>query len=144
MDKNKAVSLIGAVIAIAFVCLTLAFFISKFLQERIRNNEAMAQQTLKTISLALEKYAQDHEGRYPEDEKKLLSKQMGGEADLPYLNRAYCGKTENGYTYNCEFTSTGYILTARPLNCITLGTKSFTFISGRSLSQDDTCIPSGS
>jgi Tfp pilus assembly protein PilE len=139
---GRGVTLIGIVVFIAIVSLIAALSISKFLYERISTNESVAQEVLKTVSLALEKYAQDHNGVYADNESKLLTRSMGGEADLPYLNRSYCAKTENGYTYNCDLATSGYTLTARPQNCITMGNQSFTLISGGTLSKDATCTPS--
>ncbi len=139
---RKGVTLIWIVVFIAIISLIAALSISKFLHERINTNKSVAQEILKTVSLALEKYAQDHNGVYADNESQLLSQSMGGEADLPYLNKSYCGKTEGGYTYNCDLAASGYTLTARPQNCITVGTQSFTLISGGTLSTDATCTPS--
>jgi len=140
---RKGLTLIGIMIFIALISLIAAVSISKFLHERINTNESVAQEALKTITVALEKYAQDHNGLYADTEAKLLPRSIGGEAQVPYFNKSYCGKTENGYTFSCNLKSTGYTLTARPQNCTTAGTKSFTVTTGGVFSQDTNCTASG-
>jgi len=140
---RRGLTLIGIMIFIAVISLIAAVSISKFLHDRISTNESVAQEALKTIAVALEKYAQDHNGLYAESEAKLLPRSIGGEAEVPYFNKSYCGKTENGYTFSCNLKGTGYTLTARPQNCTTAGTKSFTVTTGGVFSQDANCTVSG-
>ncbi len=140
---RKALTLVGIMVFIAIISLISAVSISKFLRDKINNNESVAREILKTIATALDKYAADHNGVYANSEFQLFPKSMGGEAALPYLNKSYCTKTESGYTYSCDLEVTGYTLTARPQNCVTVGSKSFTMTTGGPITEDATCTAFG-
>jgi hypothetical protein len=63
---------------------------------------------LRSLAGALEAYARDHDGVYPDNSSALYF------ADPPYLDEIYCGTERNGYRINCTLSGEGYVVTARP------------------------------
>ncbi len=92
-------------------------------------NDSAAKANLEIISAALENYAISNNGNYPTSESQLTG------ASPPYLNRSYCGKTINGYSYSCTLNTTGYTITATPASCGSSGTKNYTITTGGLLSE---------
>ena len=135
--KRKGFTLVEIMIVVAIIALLAAIAIPNLLRARTTANESAAQATLRTISTALETYAATSNGQYPIAETGLTG------ATPPYLNKSYCTQTENGFTYTCALAAAGYTLNAKPLNCTTAGTKSFTMTTGGVLSTDATCTAAG-
>ena len=69
-------------------------------------SEDLAKATLRAISIAADSYSMHNNNQYPADEKDLT----GGSPAL--LERSYCGTTVSGYSYVCNFSKTGYTVTA--------------------------------
>ncbi|MBI5144589.1 MAG: prepilin-type N-terminal cleavage/methylation domain-containing protein [Candidatus Omnitrophica bacterium] len=136
---RKGFTLVEIMIVVAIIALLAAIAIPNLLRARTTANESAAQATLRTISTALETYAAASNGQYPSAESALLAPA----ANPPFLNKSYCTQTENGYTYGCALNTPGYTLTARPVNCTTAGTKSFTMSTGGVLVTDATCTAAG-
>ena len=134
---RRGFTLVEIMIVVAIIALLAAIAIPNLLRARITANESAAQATLRTISTALETYAAANNGVFPAGEAALTG------ANPPYLNKSYCGVTESGYTYTCTLAAGGYTLTARPQNCTTAGTKSFTMTTGGVLTTDAACVAAG-
>lgn len=139
---RKGISLIEILIAVAVVALMMAFALPKIFGAWRLANESAAQNTLKTISAALEAYASDHNGFYAPQDTLINDKHLRTTAP-PYLNKAYCGQVDNSYTFGCTINITTYTLTARPQNCTTAGTKSFTVTTAGVSVIDQSCTPAG-
>jgi Tfp pilus assembly protein PilE len=140
---KRSLALIEIMIAIAIVALLAAITIPRLLSARIIANESTAQATLKIISTALETYAAANNGLYAPS-NDINSDNYLRKQTPPYLNKAYCAQTESGYAYSCSIDKNDYTITARPLNCSTAGTKSFTITAGGLLTIDTSCTPAGS
>jgi len=74
----------------------------------ISSNIALAQSTLRVLSIASETYATANRGRYPLSTKVLV------EATPPYINEDYCDRTISGFSYTCEMSESGYTFVATP------------------------------
>ncbi|MCX5694478.1 MAG: tetratricopeptide repeat protein, partial [Candidatus Omnitrophica bacterium] len=85
--------------------------VEKLKDEKMKASAASAQANLKVFSTAAEIFATAY-GVYPESAYKLDSFLKNKAGDL--LAR-YCGKTELGFTYVCDLSSTGYTFTATPV-----------------------------
>ncbi len=139
---KKGIGLIEILIIVAVVALIIAFALPKILVAWRMGNESAAQATLKTISAALQAYASDNNGFYAPMDSVSSDKYLRTTTPF-YLNKAYCGQTDNSYLFSCSFNKTTYVLTARPQNCISSGTKSFTATTGGVLVTDQSCAPAG-
>jgi type II secretory pathway pseudopilin PulG len=124
-------------VVVGIIALLTAILVPNVLRSRITANETAAQATLHTIATALETYAAANGVTYADDEALLTG------ANPKYLSRSYCGTSENGYAYGCTLATGGYTLTARPLDCVRSGTKSFTMTTGSYMVTDASCTAAG-
>lgn len=108
---KAATVVITLAVVLPVLMLLAAIAIPNLLRARIAANDTQAQINLQLISKAAEAYADAHNGTYPSDEYTLVN------TTPPLLSSTYNNKTLNGYTYSLDFTSTGYQLTAMPLQC---------------------------
>jgi len=88
------------------------------------SDEALAQATLKAMSIASESYASSNNGQYPSDFSTLTS------ANPPYINQNYCDTTVSDYAYTCTFSNTGYTFIATPTEA---GSITYTITKGGTL-----------
>jgi hypothetical protein len=79
---------------------------------------------LKQMSMAAEKYATDHEGKYPTDMTKLI------EVDPPYLKENFCWQRKSGYLFQCDMSEQAYHFTGYR---ISKDTRSALYITNRGM-----------
>ncbi len=130
----KGRSFVIIMLVIAFLAVFLRFGIKKLIEVNITQSESNAQVTLKLISTALENYAKDNNGVYPESLSNLTK------THPPYLEKDYTSQTSliRSYDYSCSrLTAVGYSCSATPSKCKLTGKKSYTIsTSGILLSED--------
>jgi len=126
MINRKARGFVMIMVVIAIFSLLLRVAIDKIIKINITQNESNAQATLKLISAALENYAQDHIGEYPNNFTLLV------EDNPSYLDRDYLRESPlKGYAYSCSTLEvSGYSCSAVPLNCNLVGRTSYTVTTG--------------
>ena len=100
-------NLLITVMVIAFLA---AIAIPNLLRAQIGANDAMAQSKLMALAQAAESYAKKHAGVYPKSAADLLNE------NPPDLAEDFCGKTLQGFSYNCVWEENNYEFTAAPLS----------------------------
>ena len=135
MRGNKARSFVAIMIAVAIVSLVLRILIDKIIKINIAQNESRASLTLKLISTALENYAKDNQGLYPNSLAALRN------AKPAYLDKDYIlSPTFKGYVYTCSrLQESGYSCAAQPIKCNLTGNTVFS-ISTSGLLVQEGCI----
>jgi len=96
----------------------------------IGQNEASAQESLKLVSTALELYAKDHMGRYPQNLNALV------QSNPAYINPDYIAQSSKrkGYIFSCtRLEQSSYSCSERPATCGLTGKKIFTATTGGSI-----------
>jgi len=133
MLDQKARSFIAIMVVIALLSLGLRIAIEKIIKITISQNESSAEATLKLISAALENYAKDHLGEYPENFSALTRD------DSAYLDRDYILRSpRRGYSYNCmRLESSGYDCSAIADRCGFTGKKNYSVKTGGLLESED-------
>ena len=124
--NKKAKSFVVIMIVIAVLALALRVIIAGIIKRNMIQNESNAQGTLKLVSAALENYAKDHVGSYPNDFSLLVKSQP------PYLDRDYPSQPPvKGYDYTCNrIEAGGYSCLASPVKCNLTGRQAYTVTSG--------------
>lgn len=109
----KARSFVVIMIVVALVTLLLRFIVLQIVRINIEQNESNAQTALKLLSTALENYAKDHQGVFPDRISALTQNQS------PYLSKDYLSLSPiGGYSFVCsKLNAAGYNCAARPVNC---------------------------
>ena len=138
MENKKARSFVTIMIVIGLFAFLLRFLIEGVIKINISQNESNASVTLKLISAALENYADEKSGMYPES-LSFLTK-----ANPPYLDKDYISESPiKGYYYTCSrLEPTGYSCSASPLKCGLSGKLNFTVTTGGVL-VSETCERKG-
>lgn len=138
MDNKKAQSLVAIMIVVAVIALFLRIFIGQFLESMLTQNESEALSSLKLVSAALENYAKDHLGAYPESLDMLLK------AQPPYLDKDYSAQGAlRGYLLECPRTDpTGYSCVSAPARCNFTGRKKYAVTTAGVFSQEN-CFKAG-
>ena len=123
--KNKKwFALIEWTIVVAFIALLGLIGIPKLIAANIANNEAVAQKTLKIISIACENYGKANKGVYP---RELPALTLGSPK---YLSVDYTLPVRSGYAYNFSSTDTGYTVSAKPISPGVTGIHIYTITTG--------------
>jgi len=135
MAKNKlrGQSFVTIMIVIAVTALILRILIEQVVKMNISQNESNAQSTLKLLSAALENYAKDHLGAYPEDLVVL------SETTPPYLDKNYnIDLPVKGYIFSCaRIEASGYSCSATPLKCNVSGQRNYGITTGGIFMSED-------
>ncbi|MDD5356481.1 MAG: hypothetical protein PHY56_08105, partial [Candidatus Omnitrophica bacterium] len=126
MNNNKARSFVTIMIAVGLSALLLRTMIQKFIVYNIERNQSLALVNLKLFYTALENYAKDNKGVYPENTNQLTK------GNPVYLERDYLSVSSiRGYEYDCQrLGPTGYNCSAAPINCNLTGNKVYTMSTG--------------
>ncbi len=131
---TKARSFILIMVCLAFLAVFLRFGIKKLIEVNIAQNESNAQLTLKLISTALENYAKDNKGIYPESISNLTKTRP------PYLEKDYTRQASFIKNYDCScsrLASNSYSCSAIPVKCGLTGKVSYTISTGGILLTED-------
>jgi type II secretory pathway pseudopilin PulG len=134
MYNAKARSFLTVIIIIAFIALFLRFSSVQLIKWTIDQNEANAQETLKLVSTALELYAKDHMGLYPQNLNALV------QSKPVYINNEYIEEPgrRKGYIFSCSrLEKSSYSCSQSPSICGLTGKKIFTVTTGGSLSTEE-------
>lgn len=125
-ENKKAKSFVTIMIVIALFAFLLRFLIERVIKINISQNESNASVTLKLIAAALENYADEKSGMYPQN-LSFLTK-----ANPAYLNKDYISESPiKGYYYACSrLEPTGYSYSATPVKCGLSGNLAFTITTG--------------
>ncbi|MCM8796838.1 MAG: hypothetical protein NC923_03035 [Candidatus Omnitrophica bacterium] len=126
MKDLRAKSFVSIMIFIVVSTLLLRLAISQVIKISIPQNESSARATLKLISIALENYAKDNKGVYPDSLEAIT------QTNPPYLDKDYLSHSAmKGYNYSCpRFDPSGYSCIATPDKCKISGTKVYTIDTG--------------
>ncbi|MEW6100755.1 MAG: hypothetical protein AB1481_00460 [Candidatus Omnitrophota bacterium] len=126
MGKINGRSFVTIMIVIAVSALFLRIFVEKLTKNNIVQNESYASSALKFLSAALENYAKDNQGAYPESLSLLT------ESSPAYLDKDYISESPlRGYEYSCDrLEPAGYRCSAVPLECNLTGKVIFTITTG--------------
>lgn len=113
MKDPNAKSFMVIMIVVAVIALVLRFVILQFIRINIEQNESNSQTTLKLISTALENYAKDNQGVFPEQISALT------QSESPYLKKDYISLSPiQGYNFTCsKLDAKGYYCAASPVHC---------------------------
>lgn len=114
---------------IAVSTFAVRVLIQRLVRINIAQNESYALVTIKLISAALENYARDNQGVYPDNFSLLL------QTKPPYLDKNYLTKYPlKGYNYTCaRLEPSGYSCSANPSKYKLSGDASYTITTGGSL-----------
>ncbi|MCX5700831.1 MAG: hypothetical protein NTZ63_04760 [Candidatus Omnitrophica bacterium] len=133
MKNNKAKSFVVIMIVIALLVLFLRILVDKVINFTCIQNESIAQSTLKFISVALENYAKDNRGSYP-DKFSVLTQSHPAYLDKDYTRQL----SQKGYSYNCSrLDASGYSCYAFPVRCNLTGRIAFTVTTGSLLISEE-------
>ena len=126
MKNNRAKSFVTVMAIIAVSALVLRVLIDRGIKLITAQNESNASTTLKLISTALENYAEDNNGVYPQNLSVLT------QVEPVYLQKSYMtGSPLKGYNYGCpRLEPSGYTCYANPIFCNLTGKMVFTVTTG--------------
>ncbi len=116
---KKAFSLIEMILVVVIIALLAGIVIPRLFKTKIEANDLLAKRTLNLLATAAEKYAIDHQRKFPTIITDLTT------GSVVYLQRPYCKEKISGFVYDCDFSSTGYIFKAKPSYVGWTGTKEY-------------------
>jgi len=130
--NNCAKNTVTLMLVIAIVALFLRLGFEQIIKINISRNESNASAALKSISTALENYAQDHQQAFPQN-LALLTQTIPPYLDQDYLNESSIG----GYQFSCSrLDDSGYSCSAIPIKCNITGREIFTVTTGAVMVSD--------
>jgi len=126
MFNRKGRSFVTIMIVVALSALSLRLAIHKIIIYNIQQNQLLAQVNLKLLSTALENYAKDNNGLYPENINQLTKNKPA------YLEKNYLAVSSvRGYEYDCQrLDAGGYNCSATPLDCKFSGKMGYSVSTG--------------
>jgi type II secretory pathway pseudopilin PulG len=126
MQGKSAKSFVVIMIVIALAALALRTAAVKVIAVTTAQNEAFAQISIKSIAAALDNFARDKQGAYPENLSALVNSKPA------YLDKDYIRESPlKGYIFRCSrLDSSGYNCYASPLRCGLTGRVNFTVTTG--------------
>ena len=126
MINNRARSFVAIMVVIAVSALFLRLALEKIIKINIEQNQINASTTIKLISTALENFAKDNKGSYPENLASLADTQP------PYLDKSYITPSPlKGYSYTWpRLEASGYSCSALPVLCGITGKEIYTISTG--------------
>ncbi|RJO63882.1 MAG: YIP1 family protein [Candidatus Omnitrophota bacterium] len=126
----KAVVIVVLLFALLFTMLAISINgIQQFTENKMRVNETLAESTLKSIALSIEKFSQEHAGTYPKDELEMRYAQPA------YLDRAYNNENIQGYAFALNLSDSGYEILTAPMECGVTGFEVYRIKTGGLLEQ---------
>lgn len=126
MLGKKGKSFVTIMLVIAISALLLRIIIQRWIAINIAQNESQASLTLKFISTAIENYAKDNKGVYPQGLSVLTESQPA------YLDKDYINNSPlKGYIFSCSrLDAAGYSCYAAPVNCKLTGKMVYNVTTG--------------
>jgi len=133
MRQKRARSFVFIIILIAISALILRSIIERVVKADLAQNEANASTTLKLISAALQNYAKDNRGAFPESISSLL------QSNPSYLDKDYVADSPlNGYIYTySKLAADGYSCSAMPAKCNLSGKFTYSVSTGGVFSSEE-------
>jgi type II secretory pathway pseudopilin PulG len=133
MIDKKARSFVTIMIVVGLSALLLRTVIQKFVIYNIERNQSLALVNLKLFYTALENYAKDNKGVYPDNINQLTKGKPA------YLEKDYLAVDSlRGYEYECQrLEPTGYNCSAAPISCNLTGNKVYTMSTGGLIIAED-------
>ncbi len=115
--KGRGLAISGIVLGVVGILISIAIILPSLLWARESANKISATQKVRAIIVAIEAYAEAHNGKYPVSESVLL------DGNSPYLSKSYDNQVINGYRYLLELNSGSYRVVAKPEECVNKWTK---------------------
>jgi len=131
--NKRGKSFVTIMIVLGLSVLLLRTAINKFIIYNIERNQSLAMVNLKLFYTALENFAKDNKGVYPENIDQLTK------GSPVYLEKDYLAVSSvRGYEYDCQRLGlTGYNCSAAPINCNLTGNKIYTMSTGGLIITED-------
>ena len=125
-------SLVEIMIVIAIIALLAAMAVPGLLRARFTSNQALAKNTIRSMSAAAEMYAASNGGSYPLDMTDMT------DFNPSYMQKNYCDQSVSGYTYTCpeaENYEYAYMYVATPTIIGTTGNVTYTIVTGGDITE---------